>query len=85
MAIEVRPITATLGAEISGVYMADISGETLEQLRKAWLDHKVLVLRDQPISVEEHIAFGRRFGDLEVHQEVAARAVDMAAVALKRN
>ncbi len=67
MAIEVRPITATLGAEISGVDMADVSGETLEQLRKAWLDHKVLVLRDQHISVEEHIAFGRRFGDLEVH------------------
>ena len=44
MAIEVRPITATLGAEISGVDMADVSGETLEQLRKAWLDHKVLVL-----------------------------------------
>ena len=35
MAIEVRPITATLGAEISGVDMADVSGETLEQLRKA--------------------------------------------------
>ena len=31
------------------------------------VDHKVLVLRDQHISVEEHIAFGRRFGDLEVH------------------
>ena len=67
MAIEVRPITATLGAEISGVDMADVSGETLEQMRKAWLDHKVLVLRDQHISIEEHIAFGRRFGDLEVH------------------
>ncbi len=67
MAIEVRPITATLGAEISGVDMADVSGETLEQLRTAWLDHKVLVLRDQHLSVEEHIAFGRRFGDLEVH------------------
>ena len=36
-------------------------------LRKAWLDHKVLVLRDQHISQEEHIAFGRMFGDLEVH------------------
>jgi len=69
---EVRPITATLGAEVSGVDMADVDGETLEQLRKAWLDHKVLVLRDQPISVEQHIAFGRLFGELEVHPFVKA-------------
>ena len=55
MAIEVRPITATLGAEVSGVDMGSVDAETLEQLRKAWLDHKVLVLRNQHISVEEHI------------------------------
>lgn len=47
--------------------MADVDGEMLEQLRNAWLEHKVLVLRDQPITVDQHIAFGRRFGVLEVH------------------
>lgn len=73
MPIDVRPITATLGAEVSGVDMADLDAETLEELRKAWLDHKVLVLRDQAITVEEHIAFGRRFGDLEVHPFVPGR------------
>jgi taurine dioxygenase len=67
MSIDLQPITATLGAEVSGVDMASVDGETLDQLRKAWLDHKVLVLRDQHITVEEHIAFGRLFGDLEVH------------------
>lgn len=67
MSIDLRPITATLGAEVSGIDMANADGETLDQLRKAWLDHKVLVLRDQRISVEEHIAFGRLFGDLEIH------------------
>ncbi|MDE0066846.1 MAG: TauD/TfdA family dioxygenase [Acidimicrobiaceae bacterium] len=67
MGMEVSPITATLGAEISGVDIADIDGVTLEDLKKAWLDYKVLVLRDQHITTEEHIAFGRLFGDLEVH------------------
>ena len=67
MGFEVRPITATLGAEVSGVDMADVDAATVEQLRTAWLEHKVLVLRDQHISVEDHIAFGRRFGELEVH------------------
>ena len=67
MTIEVRPITATIGAEISGFDMAEVDTDTLEEIRKAWLDYKVLVLRDQRITVEEHIAFGRLFGELEVH------------------
>ena len=67
MSLNVRPLTATLGAEVSGFDMADVDGETFDHLRKVWLDHKVLVLRDQHITTEEHIAFGRRFGDLEVH------------------
>ena len=67
MAIGIHPLTASIGAEITGVDMADVSTETAEELRKAWLDHKVLVLRDQPITQEQHIAFGRRFGELEIH------------------
>lgn len=67
MGIEVDLITGTLGAEVSGVDMADVDGATLDELRKAWLDHKVLVLRDQHITTEDHVAFGRLFGELEVH------------------
>ena len=66
-ALEIRPLTATLGAEVVGVDLADVDGSTLDAIRQAWLDHKVLVLRDQHITREEHIAFGRRFGDLEIH------------------
>jgi taurine dioxygenase len=67
MVLEVRPLTATLGAEVFGVDMANVDDAARDDLRKAWLDHKVLVLRDQHISIEEHIAFGRLFGELEIH------------------
>ena len=73
LGIEVYPITATLGAEVTGVDMADVDGVTLDQLKKAWLDHKVLVLRDQHITTEEHIAFGRLFGELEIHPFATGR------------
>ena len=43
MALDVRPLTATLGADVSGVDMADVDGSTLEALHRAWLDYKVLV------------------------------------------
>ena len=67
MAIEIQPVTAAIGAEIRGVRLAAPSEADLEDLHKALLDYKVLFFRDQELSVEEHIAFGRRFGQLETH------------------
>ena len=65
--IGVQALTATLGAEVTGVDLADVDAATLEALKKTWLEHKVLVLRDQHITREQHIAFGRQFGELEIH------------------
>lgn len=67
MTIEFHPITATLGAEVTGVDMATADSALCDELRKGWIKHKVLILRDQHCSVDEHIAFGRRFGELEIH------------------
>jgi taurine dioxygenase len=65
--MEITPLTGTLGAEVSGVDMAHVDDTTRDDLRKAWLDHKVLVLRDQHVTTGEHVAFGRLFGELEEH------------------
>ncbi|MFT5203237.1 MAG: taurine dioxygenase [Candidatus Aldehydirespiratoraceae bacterium] len=67
MGIECQRLTGTLGAEVTGVDMANPTDSMIDDIKKAWLDHKVLVIRDQHITVEEHIAFGRCFGDLEIH------------------
>ena len=65
--MRITPLTAAIGAEVSGVDLADVSDDQVEELRKTWLDHQVLFFRDQDISVEDHIEFGRRWGELEVH------------------
>ena len=66
-ALQAEPITGVLGAEVSGLDIASLDDDTVAELRALWMEHKVLVLRDQHVSVEEHIAFGRRFGELEIH------------------
>lgn len=63
----VDPHTPTIGAEVHGVALDQVDDETCSLLRQAWLDWKVLFFHQQPISVEAHIEFGRRFGELEVH------------------
>ncbi len=67
MPIEVVPITGSVGAEVRNLDLNDVSIDLAEELRQVWLDHKVLVIRDQPISRNAHIEFRRRFGELEVH------------------
>ena len=67
MGIECHRLTGALGAELTGVDLAAPTASMIDEIRKAWLDHKVLVIRDQHISREEHIAFGRCFGELEIH------------------
>ena len=65
--LDIKPHTATIGCEVSGIDLANVDAETFAELQKLWLDWKVLFFRDQPITTEEHIAFGRRFGELEIH------------------
>jgi len=66
--ITVTPKGVTLGAEISGVRLSgDLPVEVIAEIRRAWLDYKVVYVRDQDISSTEHVEFARRFGKLEVH------------------
>ncbi len=66
--IGVSPRGATLGAEISGVSLSgDLTDEVIAELRRALLDYKVVCFRDQEITAADHVAFARRFGELEVH------------------
>jgi taurine dioxygenase len=66
--IRVEPLSPTIGAEIHGVRMSgDLPDEQIAEIRQALLDWKVVFFRDQDVSIDDHVAFGARFGELEVH------------------
>ncbi len=65
---EIRPFAGATGAEIIGLDLArPVNAEDFSRIRRAHLDHHVLVFRDQRISPEQQIAFSRRFGELQIH------------------
>ncbi|HEX2547191.1 MAG TPA: TauD/TfdA family dioxygenase [Ramlibacter sp.] len=69
MNFEVRPLASALGAEIVGLDMSrPVDEETQAQLRKAWLQHLVLLFRGQKLSPENLIAFSRRFAKPHTHE-----------------
>lgn len=74
MAIEVRRLAYGLGAEVRGVDPTRaLPPDTVHQIREAWLTHLVLVFPRMQMSIEQHIAFSRHFGELELHPIPAAR------------
>ena len=62
------PLTPTIGVEVGGIDLRSLpDAATLRALRQALLDWKVLFFRDQDITTDQHVAFARLFGALEVH------------------
>ena len=67
--MKVEKLTSHIGAEISGVNLAEAATneDLFGAIREALLAHKVLFLRDQHITKAHHVAFASRFGSLEDH------------------
>ena len=61
----VLPSDKPLGAEIQGVDLREIDADGFRAIYRAWLDHQVLLFRDQRLTDEDLIAFSHRFGDLD--------------------
>ena len=65
---EVERIAGALGAEVRGLDLArPLDPATRQVLHDAWMEHQVLFFRDQAITVDQHKAFARNFGELHVH------------------
>ncbi|MGI9615957.1 MAG: TauD/TfdA dioxygenase family protein [Acidimicrobiales bacterium] len=75
MDLDVSRIAGNIGAEVAGVDLStELSDDTVDAIRSALVEHHVLVFRDQSLSPEHQVAFGKRFGPLDVHPFVDMNA-----------
>ncbi len=66
--IETHRIAGALGAEVSGVNLAeDLPDEVLGEVRTALLENQVIFFRDQNLSPARQLAFARRWGEIHLH------------------
>jgi len=66
--MHIEPVTAIIGAEVSGANLADLSDAEFAQIEQVFTDHLVLFFRDQPpLDPPTQIAFAKRFGPLHYH------------------
>ena len=69
MSVEIRPLSPAVGAEILGVDIGgSLSNAEVDAIARAHGDYGVVFFRDQNLTPEQHIAFARRFGDINVNR-----------------
>jgi taurine dioxygenase len=78
--LRVTPIGGNLGAELAGIDLrSELTDDDIEAIRAAMVEHMVVFLPDQHLDRDGHVAFGRRFGELEVfHAQAESGQVDAA-------
>ncbi len=66
--MQIMPLTPVIGAEIHGVDLSgSLTDKVQKELREALITYQVIFFRDQNLTLDQHKAFGRLFGELHIH------------------
>ncbi|HEY7133660.1 MAG TPA: TauD/TfdA family dioxygenase [Acidimicrobiia bacterium] len=87
LGLEVRPQAGHIGAEIHGVDLTrPLAPEVVEAIRATLLRWKVVFFRDQHVTQDQHVAFGRAFGEVTpAHPTLPAAFPDHPEILLLDN
>jgi len=68
MALKLRKLSYPLGVEVCDIDVSrPLSEQSFGEIYRAFLDHGILLFRNQRVTREQHIEFSRRFGELDRH------------------
>ena len=65
--LQVTRLAGALGAEIRGLRIGEADADDIARIEALLAEHLVVFFPDQHPTIEDHVAFGRRFGPLEGH------------------
>ena len=66
--ITVEKLTPIIGAEVGGIDLSrPLGNRTFDELHRALAENLVIFFRDQHLTEDQHLAFGRLFGELHIH------------------
>jgi taurine dioxygenase len=79
---EIRQRGPQIGVEVSGVDVRTLDEAGFAPIYQAWLDHNVLVVKDQHLTIHEFLAYSRRFGIVSPHPSKSTRHPDLPEITL---
>ncbi len=73
---KVKRLAAALGAEVTGMSIAKATESDVAAIWDLLHEHEVLFFPNQSPTTDEHVAFGRNFGQLEGHPNLKNAFID---------
>ena len=71
--VKVTKLAPAMGAEITGINLAssdfsgNVFGEVIGEIRAVWLEHNVIVLRNQNLTPQQQLKLARAFGEPAIY------------------
>ncbi|MDC3245818.1 TauD/TfdA family dioxygenase, partial [Candidatus Pseudothioglobus singularis] len=83
---EVRPLTPSIGAEISGISLNDeLNDDTIEKVYNSLIKHQVIFFRNQNLSPESHLKLAKSLGEIDPGHPVYPHVDGYQSIVLLRN
>jgi taurine dioxygenase len=74
--VQIRRMGPKIGVEVSGVDVRTLDDAGFAPIYQAWLDHNILVVTGQELTIPEFLRYSRRFGHVTPHPSKSTRHPD---------
>jgi taurine dioxygenase len=80
--VQIRQVGPRIGVEVSGVDLRTVDDAGFAPIYQAWLDHNILVVTGQELTIHEFLAYSRRFGIVSPHPSKSTRHPDLPEITM---
>jgi alpha-ketoglutarate-dependent taurine dioxygenase len=80
--LQVRPLGPQIGVEVSGIDVRTLDDAGFAAIYQAWLARNVLVVTGQSLTIDQFLAYSRRFGIISPHPSKSTRHPDVPEITL---
>ena len=71
--MEIRRLGPQIGVEVRGVDVKTMDDDAFGRIYQAWLDHNIMCVRGQDLTIPDFIRYSERFGPVTPHPSKSTR------------
>ena len=80
--VEINRMGPQIGVEVTGIDVKTMDEATWRQIYQAWLDHNVMCVRGQDLTIPDFIRYSERFGPVTPHPSKSTRHPEYAKITM---